>query len=445
MSPQENNANNSRAAREKAKKELAAFGGLSTVSKILSKQLKLPNLRYFGTEKDEAVERREDWLEGEEFAKSRKDTKDKLKMLADMLEGSEDVAASTAIQKQNIQDLKDQNLKTILKKSRKLEKSWRELDMFFTNAAENELKNLTIINADTSQTDESVLVDTIGRMLDTTNKSAIDQSKSYSFLVAPGFIGQSLIEKFSDIAYRNKLLFLTDYKDRASVAEVIEEATDEDAPQLGGNNKSWSRTVVYTNYALLRDKYEQERRMLFGSPTAAVAGRMYAIDNIAQPISGAQFGPLKGLKGIRFPTSQDESNDLDKVNLNPLTNAFGALMPFNCITLFKGENAELKQYNVVRTLDYVDRVLKHFLNQYVFTSMEDSNIRGHVHRTIKNMLDRLVSLKILKSGRITHFAVNEDNVERFDIKLEVVPMFVARAIDYTIGIDENGLVEGDDG
>lgn len=444
MEPQDQNPQqDTRAVREKAKEGLKEFGGLSTISKILAQQLKLPNIKYFGSERDEAVERREDWLEGEEFAKSRSETKSKLAMLVEMLESSDDVEGSAAMQKQKIQDLKDKNLDKILKKSRKLETSWRELDLFFTNAAEQELRALTIINADVSKIDESILVTVIGNMIDDTNKKAIDQSKSYSFLVAPGFIGQSLIEKFSDIAFRNKVLFLTDYVDRGSVDEVIEHANDPDRPKLGGTNKSWSRTVVYSNYALLRDKYPQERKQLYGSPAAAVAGQLYSIDNIAQPIAGSQFGALKGLNGIRFRVNQDQANVFDRENLNPLTNAFGVLMPFNCVTLFKGDNIELRQYNVIRTLDYVDKVLKHFLNQYVFTSMQDSNIRLHVHRTIKNMLDRLVQLKILKSGRITHFDINDEREDRFDITLEVVPMYVTSAFEYTIGIDKNGTVEGE--
>ncbi len=442
MNPQENQVS-SRLAREKVNEKLKTGGGLRYISKELAQYLKLPNIRYFGTEKEEAVERREDWLEQEEFAKSRKDTKKKLVMLVEMLENSDDIVESAAVQKQKIEALKDKNLTQILKKSRKIEQSWRELDLFYTNIAQQEVRNLTIINTDPSKIDEAVLTDKIGEMLDKTNSKAIDQNKNYSFLVAPGFIGQSLIEKFADIAFRNKTLFLTDYKNENSVDRVVEVANEEGKAKLGGNDKSWSRTVVFTNYALLREQYTQERRKLFGSPTALVAGKLYAINNIAQPIAGAQFGPLKGLKGIRFPVNQEQANVLDRENFNPLVNAFGALMPFNCVTLFKGENIELRQYNVIRTLDYVDKVLKHFLNQYVFTSMEDSDIRHHVHRTIKGMLEYLVKEKILKSGRITHFDVNENRPDRFDIKLEVYPMFVTSAFEYTIGIDENGTVEGE--
>ena len=300
------------------------------------------------------------------------------------------------------------------------------------------------MNVDAKNTEESIIINKLGSMIDETNKSAIDQSKSYSFLVAPGFIGQGLIEKLSSIAFRNKILFLTDYEDKGSVDEVMETANEPGKSKLGGLNKEWSRTVVYANYALLRDKYRQEKKPLFGSAAAAVAGKLYSIDNIAQPVAGAQFGALKGLKGIRYRVNQDQANTLDRENLNPLTEAFGALMPFNCVTMFKGENVELRQYSVIRTLDYVDRLMKHFLNQYAFTSMMDSNIRLHVHRTILKMLERLMELKILKTGRITLFEIDDDSPDRFNIKMEVIPMYVTSAFEYTIGIDQNGLSEGKD-
>jgi hypothetical protein len=431
-----------RETREQIKEQLSSVGGLSPLSKTLAQQLGLPNLRYFGTEKEEDVERREDWLSGDEFKASRADMKKKLNMLVDLLESSNDVSAAAATQKQKIEQLKDANLTKILEKMRPIEKSWRELDLFYSNAQERELRQLTILNADTKG-DEAILVNKIGSMIDETNKSAIDQSKSYSFLVAPGYVGQSLIEKMSAISYRNKVLFLTDYKDESSVDETVEAANEPGKPKLGGANKEWSRTVVYANYALLREKHKQEKKLMFGSPSAAVAGRLYAIDNIAQPVAGAQFGGLKGLKGIRYRVSQEQANVLDQENLNPLTDAFGTLMPFNCATLFKGENVELRQYSVIRTLDYVDRLLKHFLNQYVFTSMQDSNNRLHVHRTILKMLETLQECKILKSGRITHFDINDDSPDRFDIKLEVIPMYVVSAFEYTIGIDQNGVAEGE--
>jgi hypothetical protein len=445
MAQKEQHKQDVRDVRQKAKVQLNTVGGLTTVSKMLAQQLQLPNLRYFGSEKEEDVERREEWLEAEEFTVARKDVKDKLTMLVELLESSDNVEASAAIQKEKIQTLKDKNLTEILKKSRTLEKSWRELDLFYTNAAQLELRDLTILNFDHQKNDEAIIVNKLGAMLDDVNKAAIDQSKSYSFVVAPGFIGESLIEKMSAIAYRNKVLFLTDYKDESSVDEVVEAANEPGRAKLGGLNKEWSRTVMYANSALLRDKYQQEKRKLYGSAAAAVAGKLYSIDNIAQPVAGAQFGPLKGLKGIRFRVSQDQANTLDRENFNPLTEAFGALMPFNCVTMFKGENVELRQYSVIRTLDYVDRIMKHFLNQYVFTSMRDSDIRLHVHRTILKMLQRLEELKILKTGRISHFEIDDDRPDRFNIKLEVIPMYVTSAFEYTIGIDseENKLVEGE--
>jgi hypothetical protein len=427
--------------RELAGKELQQFGGLGSLSKTLSQQMQMPNLKLFGSEKDDDVERREDWLEGKEFKPSRAEMKRKLQLLVAQLQKEGDAAQAAQQQVQKIEKVKNDNLTKILKKNRQLEQSWRELDLFFGNAAQRELKNLVILNANTKDVDEAVITAKVGAMLEEVNSAAIDQSKNYSFLVAPGFQGQTLIEKFAAMAHSNKVLFLTDYENKTSAEDVMEAATEEGKPRLGGVEKVWSRTVMYTNYALLRDKYAQERGMLYGSPAAAVAGKMYSIDNIAQPIAGAQFGPLRGLKGIRFRVSQDQANTLDSENFNPLTEAFGSLMPFNCVTMFKGENVELRQYSVIRTLDYIDKLLKHFLNQYVFTSMQDSAKRGHVHKSILGMLEKLEELKILKRGRITHFDINEDRPDRFDIRLDLVPMYVTSAFEYTIGIDPNGVSE----
>ena len=430
-------------AREQAQKELSPLGGLTTVSKTLAAQLNLPNLKYFGSEKDEAVERREDWLAGGEFAASRHDMKNKLAMLIGLLESSEDVAASAQAQKEKIEGLKDANLSIILDKVRPIEKSWRELSLFYTNAAERELRQLVVLNVNPKKMDEDVIVKKIADMVTSVNSAAIDMSKNFSMIVAPNFPGQSMVEKLGAMAYKNKALFFTDYQDLESVDSIMEAVNEEGRPKLGGTEKTWSRTVVFTNYGLLRDKHKQERRMLFGSPAAAVAGKLYAMPNLAQPVAGAQFGPLKGFNGLHFRVNMDQTNMLDEENLNPLTMAFGSIMPFNCLTLFKGENVELRQYSVIRTLDYVDKLLKHFLNQYVFTSMLDRDIKKHVYDTISDLLRNLEDMKILRTGRITYFDINEDQPDRFDIKLSLIPMFVTSAFDYTIGIEANGLTEGE--
>lgn len=430
-------------AREHAKKELTPLGGLASISKTLAQQLQLPNLRYFGSDKEEDIERREVWLEEADFAENRRDMKKKLSMLADLLESSDDVVAAAKVQKEKIEQLKDENLGNVLSQARPIEKAWRELALFYTNAAEREMRQLVVVNANLKKVDEDVVVKKLSNMIGDVNSAAIDQSQSFSMLVVPNFPGQSMIEKLAALAHKNKILFLTDYQDLESVDAVMEAANEPGRPKLGGVEKVWSRTVVFTNYALLRDKHTQEKRLMFGSPAAAVAGKLYSMENLAQPVAGAQFGPLRGVQGIRFKTSQDQVNVLDAENLNPLTLAFGQIMPFNCLTLFKGENVELRQYSVIRTIDYVDKLLKHFLNQYVFTSMQDTDIRLHVHRTILNMLDKLKEHKILKRGEIRHFDINEERPDRFDIRLELVPMFVTSAFEYTIGIDTDGVSEGE--
>lgn len=427
--------------REKAKEALSSQGGLATVSKTLSDLLKMPNLKYFGSEKEEMIERRDDYISNSQFATSRQTMKNDLLLLINLLSSSNDITANAQAQKERLQSLIDQNLAIVLEKTRLLEKSWKELSLFYANAAQREIRNLVVINANFKKVDEDVIIKKITDMVTEANSSAIDMSKSFSLMAAPNYLGQPLIEKLSTLAYKNKVLFLTDYLDLESVDSVLETANEEGRPKLGGVEKIWSRTVVFTNYGLLRDKHPQEKKILFGSPTAAVAGKLYDMKNLAQPIAGAQHGPVKGFNGLHFKVNQEQTNRLDAENMNPMTLAFGSIMPFNCLTLFKGENVELKQYSVIRTLDYIDKLLKHFLNQYVFTSMLDSDKKQHVYETILRMLKDLEDLKILKKGRITYFDIDKNQPDRFDIRLSLIPMFVTSAFDYSIGIDDNGVTE----
>lgn len=343
-----------------------------------------------------------------------------------------------SLQKVGNQALLDANIEHILAQSRKMEIAWRELDLFYTNANESEVLQLTILNADV-QTDEnrrSILVHKVSNILNETNRCAIDLSQNYSLLVIPGFIGADLIKQLSEIAYKNKVLFLTDFKDEKSVKATVETAKK---LNLGGDDAIWTRTVIYTNAAMLREKHPQEKEALYGSSAIAVAAKLYSIDNIAQPIAGVRFGVLKGLKGMRFEVKQDDANLLDNVHLNPLTNAFGTIMPFNVLTMYKGVDFSLGQYPIIRVLDYVDKVMRHFLNQHVFTTMFDPKARLNAAHLIKQFLVRLLDLKVLKQAEMTQFEMNITEEARFDISLELCPLFGGGIFKYQTSITEEGL------
>jgi hypothetical protein len=344
------------------------------------------------------------------------------------------VSLLKSLQKVGNQALLDENITHILAQSRKMEIAWRELDLFYTNVNESEVLQLTILNADLQAF--SHLVHSLQEILENVNKRAIDQSSNYSLLVIPGFIGADLIKQLSKIAYQNKVLFLTDFKDEKSVKATVETAKK---LNLGGEDTMWTRTVLYTNAAMLREKHPQEKENLYGSSAIAVAAKLYSIDNIAQPIAGVRFGILKGLKGMRFEVKQDDANLLDNVHLNPLTNAFGTIMPFNVATLYKGLDFSLRQYPIIRVLDYVDKVMRHFLNQHVFTTMFDPKARLNAAHSIKQFLVRLLDLKVLKQAEMTQFEMNATEADKFDISLELCPLFGGGIFKYQTSITEEGL------
>ena len=84
--------------------------------------------------------------------------KKKLELLVDLLDKDSDAVKEAQVQVEKIEGIKRNNLTKILKETRALEKTWRELDLFFTNAAQRELKDLVDMNVNTKEVDESVVV-----------------------------------------------------------------------------------------------------------------------------------------------------------------------------------------------------------------------------------------------------------------------------------------------
>ncbi len=73
------------------------------------------------------------------------------------------------------------------------------------------------------------------------------------------------------------------------------------------------------------------------------------------------------------------------------------------------------------TIDCIDLVFKHFLGQYTFTNVLNSNMKSHIHRTIAKTLENLVDVKLFNSARITHFQA--DNGSDLSINIELIPTY----------------------
>jgi hypothetical protein len=399
------------------------------------------DLTLFAPDKDETA--KEMFLDESQFADRRDILKGTLNSLIELLEGSssaEEIHEKGMQMAEKSATLRKKNLSAIVAKAKPLEKSYRELALFYRNAGPNALKNLTIVNVDremVKDADDETITTKVNEILADPHLR-VDQDKVYSLMVIPDFLGEQLIQSYTTIADENKVLFFGDYRDMPNVEALLKYRDTEQGRRVGGGQKYWSHAVMLANHVRMREKHADlnEKDDMYGSPAMAIAGKLYAT-KISQPAAGVQFGEVKNSLGLRFSVNQPQVGMMSKVNINPMMNAYGQDMPFEAKTMFDGENLELKHYAVVRTLDWIDKSIKHFLGKYTFEQVSKEKADG-IRRSLIKFFEDLVEQKIIDKASIKKFERNRDQPDRFDIDIDIVPLWAVRTMVYKIGVTKDG-------
>ena len=404
------------------------------------------NLAYFAPGADE--DNKSMFLDEPEFKDKRKELKNLVQSMIEIIEQSNNAQQAQSLASEKAKEahsLKKKNLSKIIDEAKPLEKSYRELDLFFRNAGPRMLDHVTIVNIDrslVSDSDDETLPSKVRDILSEPHLR-IDQDNVYSLLAIPGFVGEKLIQQYADIAYDNKVIFLTDYKDLPTVESTLQYRSSLEGQKIGGSSKSWSRTSVFANWIRMRDKYADlgEKDAMFGSPAMAIAGKLYA-SRISQPAAGIQYGEVKASGGLRYNLNQPQVGLLAKTGLNPMANFYQQDSPWEATTLFDGENLELKHYAVVRTLDWIDKTMKHYLGKHTFELL-DAAKRDVIHKRLVRFFDDLVEQKIIQKGNLTRFERNKDRADRVDIDFLITPLWATRTFVYKIGVSRDAPFESE--
>ncbi|MEK7255102.1 MAG: hypothetical protein AAB316_10175, partial [Bacteroidota bacterium] len=289
----------------------------------------------------------------------------------------------------------NENLSTILSAARDMERTYRDLENFFRNAAPQKVKNLTLLSVHPDvllDADSNLVYNEVTRRI-TDESRSVDQKKAYSLLVIP-YLWRSkrpkdLIERYTKMAGESRLQFITDFADTDTVDEALNERETRKWLGVTGPEAHHAHLSLFANHILLRGQYQniQEEGDLRGSPCMAVAGKMYS-EKISQPIMGEMNGSLQGSAGLAFHTVQDTVADLSDAGLNSTMHAYEKDMVYEACTAFTGKEYALKRYAVVRTFDYVNRVLRHYLGKVTGQQLDRDRANG-VRETIQDFLDQL--------------------------------------------------------
>ena len=320
------------------------------------------------------------------------------------------------------------NLFAIHDEVRKLEIAYRSLDAFFANAGQGKVDCITLMNVNKEDLAEYDSEDTVairGELEQYYDRLSL--KNNYSLLVLPGYLGDSdVVRTWSQTAYRNKVILLTDFKDSQNFSMLKEELDD---ANLQGQDVSLANVVMTCNYLLGRKRSElaKEDDDLYVPGSSALAGRMTNTDEIviAQGAAGKKYGTLSNVKGARLNLRKSEIASLIDQGVIPIVEEDGRTMAFSNRSLYNGATIGLQEYPIVRVFDWIGKVFQNFFNDEAFINW-NSQVKGELQQAIHDFLsDYKGPGKLIENYNLK--GINQDpKTKDISIQVELKPFFAAK-------------------
>ena len=372
------------------------------------------------------------FLSDSAYKDARKKLKNELNLWVSILEGEgtdpmeiiESCKARCAKAEQNLKN----NLFNIHEDIKKLEIAYRSLDSFFANAGQGKVDCITLMNVNKEELEYNDSEDTIAIRQELEEYyDRLSLKNNYSLLVVPGYLGDAnTIRMWSDTAYRNKVIMLTDFKDSLNFEMLKEELDD---ANLQGQDAHLANVVMTCNYILGRKKSEMagEDDDVYFPGSAALAGRMTNTDEIviAQGAAGKKYGTLSNVKGARLNLRKSEIAALIDQGVIPRVEEDGRTMAFSNRSLYNGATIGLQEYPIVRVFDWIGKVFQNFFNDEAFTNW-NSQVKAELQQAVHDFLsDYKGPGKLIENYNLK--GINQDpKTKDISIQVELKPFFAAK-------------------
>ena len=320
------------------------------------------------------------------------------------------------------------NLKEIHKELRNLETTYRSLDAFFANAGQGKIDCITLMNVNKEELGEHDSNDTIAVRNELDRYfNRLSLKNNYSLLVVPGYLGNATtVRMWSQTAYKNKVIMLTDFKDSMNF-EMLK--TELDKESLQGTDPYLGNIVMTANYILGRKKSElaDEEDDLYIPASGALAGRMSNTEDtvIAQAAAGKRYGTLDNVKGARMDLRKSEIAAIIDYGVVPMVEEDGRTMAFSNHTLYNGATKGLQEYSIVRVFDWIGKVFENYCNDHAmenWTPAIKSEITQDIHSFLGDykgpggIIEKYTNLKVDQDPKTKDITVN----------VEITPYFAAQ-------------------
>ena len=401
--------------------KLAKFGGFDLIESSIEGAANL---------NPERKARRNIFLTESQKKGEREALKRALTIWAEVLESSGEISDMVNLSEQKAEECQkvlEKNLAKAVDETKELERSYRNVALFFKNTEGDKLKNVSFINCEADQLkdlDNTRFIDFINAELKQ-NFDRLDLRTNYSILVVPGYLGSNkVLEKWAKIAHENKVMLVTDFEHLDAPDDVMEMF---EIANLTGGDKYRSNVMMTCNWLVGRGRYDElgEEEDLYVPPSGALAGKIYRT-LMSQVTAGKKFGSMNEVDGVKFDLKKSEIANLEKMGLVPMVKEYGKVMAFSAKTLFNGDNLGLQTYSVVRVFDYVTKVLMDFLNRRAFENF-NANTRKDLMSQIVKFLDSITGPdKLIEDFTIKRFEQDPVQKDRIHLDIHMKPYFPAK-------------------
>lgn len=388
--------------------------------------------------------RKKIFLEESGRKEEREGLKKTLELWLGVLKGNGDIAdmvGKSQVASEKAAAVYKQNMARALDDTKELEKSYRSVALFFKNTESTKVKNVSFINVELDQLkdlDNTRFIDHIQEEL-VANYDRLDLRNNYSILILPGYLGSNkVVEKWSKIAYDNKVMLVTDFENLDAPDDVMELF---ELANLTSGDPFKSNVIMTCNYLVGRGRFSEvgEDDDLYVPGSSALAGKMH-MTLMSQVTAGKKFGSMNEVDGVRFDLKKSEIANLEKLGLVPMVKEYGKVMAFSAKTLFNGDNLGLQTYSVVRVFDYVTKVMMDFLNRRAFENF-NANARKELMDQIVRFLDDITGpSKLIENFTIKRFEQDPIQKDRIHLDIHLKPYFPAK--NFLIKLEGQ---KGDDG
>ncbi len=353
-----------------------------------------------------------------------------LSLWKEVLESSDDLNALIDDCEKKVttcEHILETNLAKAVEETKELERSYRNVALFFNNTESDKLKNVSFYNCELDQLkdlDNSRFIDAVSAELKQ-NFDRLDLRNNYSIMVVPGYLGSNkVVEKWSKIAHENKVMMITDFEHLDAPDDVMEMF---ELANLTSGDKFKSNVMMTCNWLVGRGKHQnlKEEEDLYVPPSGALAGKVYKT-LMSQVTAGKKFGSMNEVDGVKFELKKSEIANLEKMGLVPMVNEYAKVMAFSAKTLFNGDNLGLQTYSVVRVFDYVTKVIMDFLNRRAFENF-NANTRKDLMSQIVKFLDSITGPdKLIEDFTIRRFEQDPVQKDKIHLDIHMKPYFPAK-------------------